>query len=467
MNVFGQVWLWSLLAFVAGVLLTWLVMVRPARKQVAELEDQLLEARSRNVPPAKVAPVDDFVVDEWETPPSSSRSLADEVLAPPPAPAPAPAPYAEPPAYYGAPVPAPAPVVEEPVAEPEPEPEPEPQPEPEPAPAPVVEEPRAPLMSPEEAQRRFEEQLAEQKALADAEEDRPRSLFERLSPDTAPAETPAEMTTVLPRSGLEAADFDSDPELPAEQTSFMPAYEATAEPGAPVAKPTAGPEVDEVPDDFIYQPREVWAEQEQEVFLDEAAEQEDEPQGTRSEQTTYIAVEESAWPANDVTGEYPGLRDELNGRLDIYDDEPEPESAAERTGVLGAPLDLDAPHVRNGVFTEPEMAAEPAHARHDVSSDRPDSYALREPLEAPEAVEDDHTEAAHDETTDEPAHDDTTVDEPVADEPSHGLPQRESAFGVPVADEPSHGLPKRGESVFGVPAQDESSHGLPKRAQAW
>jgi hypothetical protein len=370
-NVFGQVWLWSLLSFVAGVGLTWLVLVRPARKQVADLEDQLLDARRSAPPIATVARDDDFEVDEWDDAPP--RSLSADVLSPPtpaPMPVPAPAPYVEPPAYFGEPV---APASEEPVAE---EPEAEEEPE--------VQEPVTPVrqyMEADEAQRRFEEQLAEQRALADDEDedDRPRSLFERLSPEDVPEETPAEMTTVLPRSGLGAADFDDEPELPAEQTSFMPTVaEPTAEVAPPSHEPTAPAEVDEHVEDFIYQPREVWAEQEQEAFLDEAAEQEDEParfeqqepEPTQSEQTTFIAVEESSWPANDLTGEYPGLRDEISGQLDGF---VEPEAPAEQTMV--EPLDLDAPHVRNGVFettlaeepgfTEPEPESEPAHARRE------------------------------------------------------------------------------------------------------
>jgi hypothetical protein len=369
-NIFGQVWLWSLLSFVAGVLLTWLVMVRPARKQIADLDDQLLDARRSASPVAAPVPVDDFQVDEWDAPP---RSLSDDVLTPPtPVPAlpPAPAPYAEPPAYFGEPVPAPAPA---PLPVPPPpavveEPEPatyeteafEAQPE-------VEEEPAAPVrqyLEPQEAQRRFEEQLAEQKALADADDDRPRSLFERLAPEDVPAETPAEQTTVLQLSGLEAADFDDEPELPSEQTSYVPTVAPVAEPGTPAAQPTAGPEVEQ-PDDFIYQPREVWAQEEQEAFLDEAAEQEDEPAGTRSEQTTFIAVEESSWPDNDLTGEYPGLRDEISGQLDGFTEpsrEVEPESPAEQTGLIEPivePIDLDAPSVRNGVF-ESTLAEEQA-----------------------------------------------------------------------------------------------------------
>ncbi|AUI63186.1 hypothetical protein [Amycolatopsis sp. BJA-103] len=41
MSIFGQVWLWSLLAFVVGALLTWLVLVLPARKRIRELEGSL------------------------------------------------------------------------------------------------------------------------------------------------------------------------------------------------------------------------------------------------------------------------------------------------------------------------------------------------------------------------------------------------------------------------------------------
>ncbi|MDX3657245.1 hypothetical protein PV646_08015 [Streptomyces sp. ID05-26A] len=429
MNIFGQVWLWSLLSFVAGVLLTWLVMVRPARKQIADLDDQLLDARRSAAPVGATAVAAEFEVDEWDAAPP--RSLSDEVLTPPtPVPAlpPAPAPYVEPPAYFGepapAPVPPPLPVVPVPppvVEEPEParyeqssygqlqdEQEPydqaqheqssfetttfEAQPE-------VEEEPAAPVrqyLEPEEAQRRFEEQLAEQKALADAEDDRPRSLFERLGPGEVPPESPAEQTTVLSNSGLEAADFDDEPELPAEQTSYVPTVEPVAEPGAPARVPTAGPEVDEQADDFIYQPREVWSQDEPETYLDEAAEQEDEPTGTRSEQTTFIAVEESSWPDNDLTGEYPGLRDEISGQLDGFtapSSEVEPESPAEQTGLIEPivePVDLDAPSVRNGVFEstlaeEPELFAEPEVEPQPAQAEAEQTYEPEQAYE-PEQV---------------------------------------------------------------------------------
>lgn len=411
MNVFGQVWLWSLLAFVAGVLLTWVVMVRPARKQIADLEDQLQDARRSAPPIATAVRTDDFEVDEWDDAPP--RSLTDEVLALPPsapAPAPAPAPYVEPPAYFGEPVPAPAPI---------PAPLPVPVVE-EPVEAPVEEEePSAPVrqyLEPEEAQRRFEEQLAEQKAVADAEDDRPRSLFERLAPGDVPEETAAEMTTVLPRSGLEAADFDDEPELPVEQTSYVPTVEPVAEVAPPTHEPTAPAEVAH-PDDFIYQPREVWAEQEQEAFLDEADEQEDEPAGTRSEQTTFIAVEESRWPDTDLTGEYPGLRDEISGQLDGFT-EPEPETAAEQTGLI-EPIDLDAPHVRNGVF-ETTLADEQAYTDEQTYTDEQpftdeQSFTEPEPESAP----------AH-------AYREPEEPEPVHEEPARSYTQPFSTPGAPA-----------------------------------
>lgn len=46
MSIFGQVWLWSLLAFVVGVLLAWLVLVLPARKRIRSLESQLATAHA-------------------------------------------------------------------------------------------------------------------------------------------------------------------------------------------------------------------------------------------------------------------------------------------------------------------------------------------------------------------------------------------------------------------------------------
>jgi hypothetical protein len=52
MSIFGQVWLWSLLAFVIGALLAWLVLVLPARKRIRSLESQLASAHAEAARPA-------------------------------------------------------------------------------------------------------------------------------------------------------------------------------------------------------------------------------------------------------------------------------------------------------------------------------------------------------------------------------------------------------------------------------
>ncbi|TVT55135.1 hypothetical protein FNH05_09945, partial [Amycolatopsis rhizosphaerae] len=50
MSLFGQVWLWSVLAFAAGVLLTWLLLVRPAQARNRLLERRLLAAQAAPAP---------------------------------------------------------------------------------------------------------------------------------------------------------------------------------------------------------------------------------------------------------------------------------------------------------------------------------------------------------------------------------------------------------------------------------
>ncbi|MEU5696940.1 hypothetical protein [Actinosynnema sp. NPDC020468] len=82
MVIFGQVWLWSLLSFVAGVALTWLVLVRPAKRQSAEVEErQRLSAPVAPAPPGvpSAGPTvhDDF--DEWHMASSPSATT----IAPP------------------------------------------------------------------------------------------------------------------------------------------------------------------------------------------------------------------------------------------------------------------------------------------------------------------------------------------------------------------------------------------------
>src|SRR5262245_11695788 len=68
MPIFGQVWLWSLLAFVIGALITWVLTVLPIRKRMNALERRLATIRaetklasatperSEQAPPARPAP---------------------------------------------------------------------------------------------------------------------------------------------------------------------------------------------------------------------------------------------------------------------------------------------------------------------------------------------------------------------------------------------------------------------------
>ncbi|SFQ64277.1 hypothetical protein SAMN05421810_111118 [Amycolatopsis arida] len=51
MSLFGQVWLWSLAAFVLGALLTWALLLRPAQARILELERRLAAVEGRTRPP--------------------------------------------------------------------------------------------------------------------------------------------------------------------------------------------------------------------------------------------------------------------------------------------------------------------------------------------------------------------------------------------------------------------------------
>jgi hypothetical protein len=53
MPIFGQVWLWSSLAFLLGAVLCWLLVARPARNRVGELETQLATRVRRQAVPER------------------------------------------------------------------------------------------------------------------------------------------------------------------------------------------------------------------------------------------------------------------------------------------------------------------------------------------------------------------------------------------------------------------------------
>jgi hypothetical protein len=65
MSIFGQVWLWSLAAFLVGVLLTWLLLVRPAQARTRALERRL-EAALAAPAPEPAAPSSRFFEPELE-----------------------------------------------------------------------------------------------------------------------------------------------------------------------------------------------------------------------------------------------------------------------------------------------------------------------------------------------------------------------------------------------------------------
>lgn len=56
MPIFGQVWLWSSLAFLLGALLCWGLVALPARRRVGELESELASRARRQPPPQRPEP---------------------------------------------------------------------------------------------------------------------------------------------------------------------------------------------------------------------------------------------------------------------------------------------------------------------------------------------------------------------------------------------------------------------------
>ncbi|XVS64023.1 hypothetical protein ACQPYE_38220 [Actinosynnema sp. CA-299493] len=308
-SLFGQVWLWSLLSFVAGVALTWLVLVRPAKRELEDLEERLLTSPRPTTGSTSVSSIssgssvapkadagDEF--DNWHV--EASRSLADDVLTP------------EPPGH--------GPAAERARFE---------TPPPEPVRYDVTNmklDQRDSLLEELDDEHRPLSDFEEQHDFPEHEAEPPRSLFERLTPGEGAGEVDTR-ETLEPKPRPRPYRSDDEPELPAETTHLMPAV-----PAAPVAEvaprqeePTAPPEVE------VFQPREVWREEPvQEVYdedVDTAGhEEEDEPErGPRSaEETALIPAtalaqaiaevdgeqrraeepEPQAWPEHDLTGHF-------------------------------------------------------------------------------------------------------------------------------------------------------------------
>lgn len=76
MPIFGQVWLWSSLAFLLGAVLCWLLVARPARNRVGELEAQLTtRARRQSAAERPDPPRRDERLDQYDDEAEFSRSV--------------------------------------------------------------------------------------------------------------------------------------------------------------------------------------------------------------------------------------------------------------------------------------------------------------------------------------------------------------------------------------------------------
>ncbi|TQM82418.1 hypothetical protein FHX81_4822 [Saccharothrix saharensis] len=299
-SLFGQVWLWSLLSFVAGVALTWFVLVRPAKKELEDLEERLLTSPrpasgpSASAPVASVAPKADAVddVDNWHV--EAQRSLADDVLTPEPAR------YevaAERPRFDATPEP-----VRYDVSN-------------------LKLDQRDALLEELDDEHRPLSDFEEQHDFPELDAEPPRSLFDRLAPGQDTRET------LEPKPRPRSHQPEDEPELPAEATThLMPAVPAgpVAEVAPRQEEPTAPPEVE------VFQPREVWREEPVKEVYDEDVdtgghEEEDEPERRpgSTETTALIPAtalaqaiaevdgerrtdepEPQVWPEHDLTGHF-------------------------------------------------------------------------------------------------------------------------------------------------------------------
>ncbi|MFE9744759.1 hypothetical protein ACFYOT_07635 [Saccharothrix saharensis] len=398
-SLFGQVWLWSLLSFVAGVALTWFVLVRPAKKELEDLEERLLtsprpasgsSSASSAASVASVAPkadtVDDF--DNWHV--EAQRSLADDVLTPEPARHEV---AAERPRFDATPEP-----VRYDVSN-------------------LKLDQRDSLLEELDDEHRPLSDFEEQHDFPELDAEPPRSLFDRLAPGQDTRET------LEPKPRPRPHQPEDEPELPAEATThLMPAV-----PSGPVAEvaprqeePTAPPEVE------VYQPREVWREEPVKEVYDEDVdtaghEEEDEPERRpgSSETTALIPAtalaqaiaevdgeqrrtaepEPQVWPEHDLTGHFAPVdvesaRGELSAPAtaptpsdeaflnDLARRQDEPRPAAEvraeeegpHTDVIRAVVDSGpaGPETRPEPEPEPEVEPEPAQPEPEAVTSEPE-----------------------------------------------------------------------------------------------
>ena len=397
-SLFGQVWLWSLLSFVAGVLVTWLVQVRPAKQRLAELEANRLSAPAGpprpqpQAPPSPVSsPMRDEEFDDWHV---GARATSDPALAPPPEqvwpqspaqeaprayePSRAAEPY-EPPSRSGSgeqlrplepqrlvePPRPQEPYGQEPYAPLPRTPEPRqsndvapfpplsafaaaPEPEPEPDSDNYDELPPALTRIPEDAE---PSRIVEPVDVP--EEEKPRSLFQRLSTeDEVQAEpvplNPAQEPTVFRRADLD--ELPDVPEIPADRTRYL--NPVTAEVAPAQEEPTAPPEVQE------WHPREMWREEEEEQLeVDQPAEAEQDAELPEAE---LLDDREEDFAADDVLpAEAETEAAEPVEEAEVVDETPEHET--ETTSVIPAgevQRAIDAADARVEAEREAESDAE-------------------------------------------------------------------------------------------------------------
>ncbi|WP_033428530.1 hypothetical protein [Saccharothrix syringae] len=310
-SLFGQVWLWSLLSFAAGVALTWLVMVRPAKRRLEEAEDRALAA-PRSVTTATAVRERSS---DWDAEPP--RSLVDDVLT------------TEPPRYD--------------VSD-------------------LKLDKREDLLEELDDEHRPLSDFEEEHDFPELEDDRPRSLFDRQAP-----ETPAQPVPV--HRGVE-----EEPEPPAEETRLLPPV-PVAEVAPRREQPTAPPEVEAFRPREVWREetavQDVYHEDE---VPGRSGDEEDEPERGGVEETTLIPATELAeaiaevdreeaqvWPEHDLTGHFAPVRvDERRGADGPRTEVMKPVPAEGARGAEAEPY--SAP--------EPVEAAAPTQPRH-ASDDRP------------------------------------------------------------------------------------------------
>ncbi|MCC8244390.1 sunset domain-containing protein [Saccharothrix luteola] len=447
-SLFGQVWLWSLLSFVAGVALTWLVLVRPAKRELEDLEERLLTSprpTTGSTSGSAVAPRadagDEF--DNWHV--EASRSLADDVLTPA---QPRYEPAAERARFEASP--------------------------PEPVQYDVTNmklDQRDSLLEELDDEHRPLSDFEEQHDFPEFDAEPPRSLFERLTPGEDTRET------LEPKPRPRSYEPDDEPELPAETTHLMPAV-----PAAPVAEvaprqeePTAPPEVE------VFQPREVWREEPVREVYDEDVdtaghEEEDEPERRPgpTEETALIPAtalaqaiaevdgeqrrseepEPQVWPEHDLTGHFTPV-DVESSRGELSEPATSPTSSDE--AFLNQLSRTDARE------TEPRHS--PTRETEAQTEVRPVDPRLAEPVERPvdEVREEEgpQTDVIRAVAGSAPVEPKPEVAEPAAPEPSVAPRAATPRTTAEPATEPEVAEPPAFEPTFVPPPAEQA---LPARS---